>query len=49
MEDYREGHRIREYVIEGLVGSEWKTLAKGSSVGREKIDPFATVKVSKVG
>ena len=48
MEDYREGHRIRVYVIEGLVGSEWKTLAKGTSVGRKKIDPFASVKVSKI-
>lgn len=48
MEDYREGHRIREYVIEGWINNEWKTLATGSSVGRKKIDPFTTVKVSKV-
>ena len=30
MEDYREGHRIREYIIEGLAGNEWKLLAAGS-------------------
>jgi alpha-L-fucosidase len=47
-EDYRYGHRIREYVIEGLSGSVWKVLAKGSSVGRMKIDPFPSMAVSKV-
>jgi alpha-L-fucosidase len=48
MEDYREGHRIREYVIEGFSGIEWKVLASGSSVGRMKIDPFPETVVSKV-
>lgn len=48
MEDYREGHRIREYVVEGWVDNGWKKLAGGSSVGRKKIDPFTTEKVSKV-
>lgn len=48
MEDYRYGHRIREYVLEGLSGGEWKFLAKGSAVGRMKIDPFLTMAVSKV-
>ncbi len=48
MEDYREGHHIREYQIEGLQGSEWKLLAQGSAVGRMKIDPFQTVEVSAV-
>jgi len=46
MEDYREGHRIREYLIEGKVNNEWKVLAKGSSVGRKKIDAFETVQVT---
>jgi len=48
MEDYRLGHRIREYHVEGLIGNEWKLLSKGSAVGRMKIDPFETVKVSQV-
>jgi len=48
MEDYRSGHRIREYILEGLSGREWKFLAKGSSVGRMKIDPFSTLAVSKI-
>ena len=48
MEDYRQGHRIREYKIEGLIGNQWKLLCKGSAVGRMKIDPFPTTMVSKV-
>jgi alpha-L-fucosidase len=48
MEDYREGHRIREYIIEGYVNNEWKRLASGTSVGRKKIDPFTPVTVTKV-
>ena len=42
-EDYREGHRIREYIIEGLAGKEWSVLAEGSAVGRMKIDPFPSI------
>ena len=48
MEDYSQGHRIREYMIEGLDGGEWKLLASGSAVGRMKIDHFQSVRVSKI-
>lgn len=48
MEDYRQGHRIREYSIEGFNDNEWKLLAKGTAIGREKIDCFPSIKVSKV-
>jgi alpha-L-fucosidase len=48
MEDYREGHRIREYLIEGLTENGWVQLASGSAVGRMKIDDFPPVEVSKV-
>jgi alpha-L-fucosidase len=48
MEDYKQGHRIREYVIEGLDGGEWKLLASGSAVGRMKIDHFPSVRISKI-
>lgn len=47
-EDYRQGHRIRQYTIEGLVEGKWVKLAKGSSVGTRKIDFFPTTKVSKL-
>lgn len=48
MEDYREGHRIREYVIEGYKNGKWIRLADGTSVGRKKIDYFPELEVSKV-
>lgn len=48
MEDYRLGHRIREYKIEGFVDGSWKELCKGQSVGRKKIDYFDEDEVSKV-
>lgn len=48
MEDYREGERIREYVVEGYAEGQWRELATGSSVGRKKIDAFPPVQVSRV-
>lgn len=48
MEDYRQGHRIRSYGIEGLVDGKWTELCKGQSLGRKKIDHFPEVEVSKV-
>lgn len=48
MEDYRHGHRIRSYSIEGRVNGNWIELAKGQSVGRKKIDYFPEAEVSEV-
>ncbi len=48
MEDYREGERIREYIVEGLSDGQWKELSQGTSVGRKKIDRFRPVEVSRV-
>jgi alpha-L-fucosidase len=48
MEDYRQGHRIREYTIEGYINEDWMELACGQSVGRKKIDHFREVNVSKI-
>ena len=48
MEDYRLGHRIREYKIEGLVNGNWKELCSGQSIGRKKIDYFDEIAVSKI-
>lgn len=48
MEDYRYGHRIRAYKVEGLIGAEWTTLAEGISVGRKKIDTFGDVSVTRL-
>jgi alpha-L-fucosidase len=48
MEDYRQGHRIRSYRIEGLKDGNWQELVAGQSVGRMKIDYFDEVEVSKI-
>lgn len=48
MEDYREGERIREYVVEGGRDGQWSKLSAGTAVGRKKIDVFAPELVSQV-
>ena len=48
MEDYRLGHRIREYRVEGWSNGSWKVLCNGQSVGRKKIDYFEDTEVSKI-
>jgi len=48
MEDYREGERIRAYVVEGWIDGQWKELSQGSSVGRMKIDRFRPALVSRL-
>jgi alpha-L-fucosidase len=47
-EDYRYGHRIREYVIEGFNGKEWIPLSRGTAVGRRKIDPCESPSIRQV-
>jgi alpha-L-fucosidase len=48
MEQITEGERIRQYVVEGLVGDRWTELARGQSIGHKRIDRFAPVTVTKV-
>jgi alpha-L-fucosidase len=48
MEDYRQGERIREYVVEAFSGEKWSELSRGTSVGRMKIDVFPTAQAEKV-
>lgn len=48
MEDYRQGHRIRSYKIDGLVNGKWEELCSGQSIGRKKIDYFPDTEVEKI-
>jgi alpha-L-fucosidase len=48
MEDYRQGHRIRAYMVEGYADGRWREIASGSSVGRKKIDPFPDAAVTAI-
>jgi alpha-L-fucosidase len=47
-EDYRQGHRIRAYVIEGQVDGKWSELRQGTAVGRRKLDFFEESRAAKV-
>ncbi len=47
-EDYRYGHRIRNYTVQGKINNKWEVITKGSSVGRKKIDAFATQNVTEL-
>ncbi|MEK0413566.1 MAG: hypothetical protein RL070_1054 [Bacteroidota bacterium] len=47
-EDYRYGHRIRKYTLYGKINNEWKIITHGSSVGRKKIDAFATQNITEL-
>ncbi len=49
MEDIAHGERVREYVVEGLVGGgTWKPLCKGTAIGHKRIEQFDTVQTSKI-
>ncbi|MBB6672146.1 alpha-L-fucosidase [Cohnella nanjingensis] len=48
MEDIRLGERIRSYVAEARQGGAWMELARGSAIGRKKIDAFPPVKADAV-
>lgn len=48
MEAIAQGERVREYVVEGLVGGQWRELCRGESIGHKKIDRFEPVEVSRV-
>jgi len=48
MENIPQGERVRDYLIEGLVGDQWKPLARGSSIGHQRIDKFTPTLLTKV-
>ena len=49
MEDYRQGHRIREFVVEvRTADGNWIELSNGTAVGRKRIVIFEPVEVTAV-
>ena len=48
MENILLGERVRDYLIEGLVGDQWKPLARGSSIGHKRIDTLTPTLLTKV-
>lgn len=47
-EDYRYGHRVRAFVIEGFDGKSWTTLFEGSAVGRRMLARCKPTTVSQL-
>lgn len=47
-EDYRLGHRIRAFVVEGWIGKQWVRLGEGQSVGRRKMVFFPGVRTDRI-
>ena len=47
-EDYRYGHRIRSFVIEGFDGKSWVVLFDGTAVGRRMLARCEPIAVSQV-
>ncbi|MCX6226346.1 MAG: alpha-L-fucosidase [Bacteroidia bacterium] len=45
-EDIAKGQRIRKFVVEGMMGGQWKKIGEGSSVGQKRIMNFEPVSVS---
>jgi alpha-L-fucosidase len=48
MEQIAAGQRVRQYVLEGLLGDRWTELAHGQSIGHKRIERFRPVAVTKV-
>ena len=48
MEQITEGQRVRQYVIEGLVGERCTELARGQSIGHKRIERFQPTEVTKI-
>ncbi len=47
-EDIRNGERIRQYKVEGLVNGKWKLLCHGESVGHKRIEEFPQAECKKI-
>jgi alpha-L-fucosidase len=48
MEQIAEGERVREYVVEGQTGGDWKELCRGQSLGHKRIDTFPAADVAAI-
>jgi alpha-L-fucosidase len=48
MENILKGELVREYVIEGFTGGQWKELCRGTAIGHKKIDQFSPTEVSRI-
>jgi alpha-L-fucosidase len=47
-EDIVRGQMVSRYSVEGLSGTDWKPLAKGTTIGCRKLDRFTPAMISKL-
>ncbi|HUX96542.1 MAG TPA: alpha-L-fucosidase [Bacteroidales bacterium] len=47
-EDIRNGERVRQYKVEGLVNGKWILLCHGESVGNKRIEEFPETECTKI-
>jgi len=47
-ENISKGQAVARYTLEGLVGSSWRILSRGATIGYRKLDRFDPVTVSAV-
>ena len=48
MENISEGERVREYLIEGKVGQEWRRIGGGTCIGHKRIERIHPIEVTAV-
>ena len=48
MEWLNDGQHVQRFRIEALIGSEWKTVVDGQSIGHKRIDTFPRVTTTRV-
>ena len=47
-EELSHGQVVAGYTLQGSTGGEWRTLARGSTIGFRKLDRFAAADVRRV-
>ena len=48
MENYRNGQRVEEFVLESRDGAAWKEIARGTTIGYKRLLRFKAVRSSEV-
>jgi alpha-L-fucosidase len=47
-EDLKSGQYIKEYKVEAFIKGKWVSIAKGTSIGRKRIQTFERIKTTKL-
>jgi alpha-L-fucosidase len=47
-EDISKGQRVEKFIIEALSGTEWDTIATGTTIGYKRLIRFPEVKADEI-